>query len=101
MIVQRWTAPLSPSKEQLSILLENEGLEPFSESLPPNEKIIDHRHPFTEVRIILSGELLFNVAGNQMLLRQGDRIEIPANTKHAHTTQGAEPCLCICAHKLA
>lgn len=100
MLITRWQAPLTPTKEQLKILLEQEGLEPFEEVYPSGKKISEHRHPFSEVRIVFSGELLFNIAGNQFILRPGDRLEIPANTKHWHQVQGSTECLCICAQRV-
>jgi quercetin dioxygenase-like cupin family protein len=82
MLINRWQAPQLPTVEQFMMMLDQEGLEPVAEDFAPGMKIGDHRHPFTEVRVVLEGELLFNVAGNQFLLRAGDRLEIPANTKH-------------------
>lgn len=100
MLISRWQAPLKPSRQHAQMILEAEGLEPFEESLAPQEKIHEHRHPFTEVRIVLSGELLYNISGNQVLVREGDRIEIPANTRHSHACQGTTPCFSIYAQKI-
>jgi quercetin dioxygenase-like cupin family protein len=100
MMIQRWQASIKPSKEQLKILMSLEGLEVFEEIYQPSQKISDHRHPFTEVRIIVKGELFFNVAGNQLLLREGDRIEIPANTKHSHACQGTTVCESLVAQRV-
>ena len=100
MIVTRWQAPAVPSREQIRMLLDLEGLEPFTEECEPQKKIGDHRHPFTEVRYVVQGEMLFSISGNQFLLRPGDRVEIPANTKHWHMAQGNEKCLCVCAHRV-
>lgn len=99
MIITRWQAPIVPSKQQLHMILESEGLEPFDETYEPQGKVQDHRHPFAEVRIIASGEMIFNVSGNQFVLRPGDRLEIPANTKHSHVAQGSDPCVCVCAQR--
>ncbi|NUN07519.1 MAG: cupin domain-containing protein [Bdellovibrio sp.] len=99
MIITRWQAPIVPSKQQLHIILESEGLEPFDETYQPQEKVQDHRHPFAEVRIIVAGEMIFNVSGNQFVLRPGDRLEIPANTKHSHVAQGTTDCVCVCAQR--
>ena len=99
MLVTRWQAPIAPTKSQVKMLLEAEGLDPYEEVYSPSIKINEHRHPLGEVRVVLSGELLFNIAGNQFLLRQGDRVEIPANTKHWHINNGQEDCVCVCAHK--
>lgn len=87
MLIQRWQASLVPTKEQIKLMFQNEGLEIIEEDIAPDTKFQEHRHPFSEVRIIVEGELLFNVGGTQLLLRAGDRIEIPANTKHYHMTQ--------------
>jgi quercetin dioxygenase-like cupin family protein len=100
MLITRWQAPMTPSKELVKMMFATEGLDPFEESYEPMTKISDHRHPFGEVRTVISGELLFNIAGNQFLLRPGDRVEIPSNTKHWHTAQGGESCICICAQRL-
>jgi quercetin dioxygenase-like cupin family protein len=81
------------------LLLESEDLEPFEEKFGPQTKIPEHRHPFNEVRMILEGELIFNIAGNQLLLRAGDRIEIPANTRHSYEVRGRDDCVCICGYR--
>lgn len=99
MIITRWQAPMTPNAQQIKLMLEGEGLESFEESYLPNTKINIHRHPFTEVRIVVEGEIHFNISGNQFVLRPGDRVEIPANTKHSTVCQGNIPCLCICAHR--
>ncbi|MEI7973038.1 MAG: cupin domain-containing protein [Bdellovibrio sp.] len=101
MLIHRWQAPIHPDKAFFRKSLAAEGLEPFDENLPSGYKIPDHRHPFGEIRFVVEGELLFNVSGNQVLLRPGDRIEIPANTRHSHSTQGSQTCICVCAHRVA
>jgi quercetin dioxygenase-like cupin family protein len=101
MLITRWQAPLQPDKNFFRKTLSAEGLDAFEEVIQPGQKIPDHRHPFGEVRFVLEGELLFNVAGNQVLLRPGDRIEIPANTRHSHSAQGSIPCVCLCAQRIA
>ncbi|MCB0342828.1 MAG: cupin domain-containing protein [Pseudobdellovibrionaceae bacterium] len=100
MLVRRWQAPRVPDIQQIKILFEAEGLEPFNEEYPKGATVTDHRHPFDEVRMVASGELVMNVAGNKLLLRPGDRITIPSNTKHSMETQGDELCVCVCANKV-
>ena len=99
MIVQRWEAPLTPNKIQITRQYLTEGLEVFEEVYQPQQVVIEHRHPFCEVRTLVEGEMLFNIAGNQFLLRPGDRVEIPANTKHTHTAQGNQPCVCLVGYR--
>jgi quercetin dioxygenase-like cupin family protein len=99
MIVQRWEAPLTPDKTQITRQYLSEGLEVFEEVYHPNQQVVEHRHPFCEVRTLVAGEMLFNIAGNQFLLRPGDRVEIPANTRHTHTAQGNQPCVCLVGYR--
>ncbi|MNT20202.1 Acireductone dioxygenase [compost metagenome] len=99
MIITRWQAPLVPTQQQVNMILESEGLEPAEEIYGPQEKIKEHRHPFAEVRFIIEGEMIFNISGNQFVLRPGDRVEIPANTKHSHVAHGGNRCVCVCASR--
>lgn len=80
--------------------MQSEGLEPFLENYNPQQKVSEHKHPFCEVRMVVEGELLFNVSGNQFLLRCGDKVEVPANTRHSHVAQGQGPCVCVCSQKI-
>ncbi len=99
MIVIRWQAPLRPTKEQALMIFRAEDLQPREEILTTAETYPEHRHPFDEVRMILSGELSFNVNGNQLLLRSGDKIIIPSNTKHSQKVLGQDPCVSLVANK--
>ncbi len=99
MIVQRWEAPLTPDRAQIEQLYQSEGLEIFEEIYHPQQPVMEHRHPFCEVRTILKGEMLCNIAGNQFILRPGDRVEIPANTRHTYTAQGAEACVSLVGYR--
>ena len=100
MLVTRWQAPRLPEKAQIYMMFEAEGLEPLEEILLSGQGIPDHRHPFDEVRMVASGQLLLDIAGNQMLLRAGDKVVIPANTRHSKRAEGPEDCVCICANQI-
>lgn len=100
MLVFRWQAPIVPDKTQISALYEAEGLVPFEEVYSPETGVGDHRHPFDEVRTVVQGEVIFDIAGNKLLLRAGDRIIIPSNTRHSFKVQGQEDCICICANRV-
>ncbi len=99
MLVSRWQAPILPTRQQMALMLESEGLEPQEETISETTRAIEQRHPFDEVRIVVKGQLLLDVAGNRLLLRSGDRILIPANTRHTKQADGGEPCTCIYAMK--
>lgn len=100
MLVTRWQAPRLPEKSQIFMMFEAEGLEPLEEILSAGKGIPDHRHPFDEVRMVASGQLLLDIAGNQMLLRAGDKVVIPANTRHSKRAEGPDDCICICANQI-
>jgi quercetin dioxygenase-like cupin family protein len=99
MVVTRWQAPVLPTPEQIKMIFHAEGLSPIDETLLPKAVIPDHRHPFDEIRMVMSGVLFMNISGNQILLRTGDRIDIPANTRHSKTAEGEEPCICVYANR--
>ena len=99
MIVTRWQAPLKPTKEQALMIFRAEDLQPREEILTQKEVYPEHRHPFDEVRMVLEGELFLNINGNQLLLRSGDKIMIPSNTKHSQKVLSGKSCLCIVANK--
>ena len=100
MIVRRWQAPLVPSIEQVKMMFVAEELEPSEELYPAGAEVTDHRHPFDEIRTVVEGELFVSIAGNQLLLRPGDRVEIPSNTKHSTKAHGDEECKCIVARRV-
>ena len=99
MIVNRWQAPSLPTQEQILMIFEREGLKPVEEVYKSGEEVTDHRHPFDEVRMLVKGSLLIDIAGNRLLLREGDKIVIPSNTRHSKKVQGNQSCVCICSYK--
>ena len=99
MIVTRWQAPVLPSAEQVKMIFEGEGLAPIEETIPAGASVTDRRLPFDEVRMVISGALLMNISGNQILLRSGDRIDLPANTRHSKSANGSEEVVCVVAQK--
>ena len=100
MLITRWQAPIVPAQEQISKMLEAEGLRPYIEIIEKRTEIKDHRHPFDEVRMVASGQMLLNVAGNQLLLRPGDKIVVPSNTRHSKRVDANEDCICVCGQRL-
>lgn len=99
MLVYRWQAPLYPTKEQARMIFLAEDLVPHEEVFTKEENYPDHRHPFDEIRMILEGEIAMNISGNQLLLRPGDKIMIPANTKHSQRVISSTPCVCLVANR--
>ena len=100
MLVSRWQASLLPTKEQILLMYRLEGLKPVEETHPSGAEIAEHRHPFDEVRTVLEGELFVNVSGNKLMLRPGDRIVIPSNTRHSYTVQEGPDCVSLYANRI-
>jgi quercetin dioxygenase-like cupin family protein len=99
MIVVRWQAPSLPSIEQVKMILAAEGMEPQEEVYPADAKVEEHRHPFDEIRMVVSGEIFYNVSGNRLLLRPGDRITIPSNTRHSTSVEATNGCISVIAQR--
>lgn len=100
MIVKRWQASQQPALQQIVSFFTMEGLDPIEENYPQGYSPILHQHPFDEVRVVVDGELIVDVAGNQLLLRSGDRLEIPSNTKHQLSTKADLGCKSLYAKRL-
>ena len=99
MIIKRWLAPIKPSENQIKSFFERENLEYFKETFQAGDEVTDHRHPFDEVRMIVNGELFYNIAGTKLLLREGDKIVIPSNTRHSKKVKSSKECVSICAYR--
>lgn len=99
MLITRWQAPLVPQIDQIKSWFEIEGLEPREEVIHPQESFQNLRHPFDNVIMVARGELILNIAGNKLLLREGDKIVIPSNTKHSKEASGNHHCVYITAQK--
>ncbi len=96
MIVHRWQGVKTLTTEEIKKCYQIKKDQDFVlETIPKGQSIKDHLHGFLEIRILCQGELLCNISGNQILLRPGDKIEIPANTKHSYTNNSKESCNCL------
>lgn len=100
MIIRRWQAPIIPDLKQIRQMFYLEGLKPQPEVLDEGVVIKDRKFPFDEVRIVVSGEMILEIAGNKVLLREGDRVEIPSNTYHSVNAHKGKV-ECLYASKLA
>ncbi len=99
MLIYRWQSSIIPEKEQIRMFFEREGLIPEEEIYRSGESVPKHQHAFDEVRMVCQGEIIFNIAGNHLLLRGGDKIVIPSNTWHSKKVKGSEDCVSFCAFK--
>lgn len=101
MKISRWQADIKPTEEEIRQMFEEEGLEPEIETYAPDAQVREHLHPFDEVRMVAAGTLRYNVAGNEFLLREGDRVDLPSNTRHWTRAEGSADCITIVAHRVS
>lgn len=100
MIVHRWQALQLPNRKQIENIFIDEDLSPQEEVSTPEVTEQYTLLPYAQVRIIVEGQMMMDVDGNKVLLKQGDRIILPANTKHKKYAQGTEKCISLVAHKV-
>lgn len=100
MRITRWRADRTPSQEEMEKMLKDEGLECALEVYPPGGEVKEHRHPFDEIRMIVKGALRCNVAGNEFILREGDRLDLPSNTRHWTKAEPQSECVSLYASML-
>ncbi|MDZ4677836.1 MAG: cupin domain-containing protein [Oligoflexia bacterium] len=101
MRITRWRADRKPTREEIEGVFKDEGMEFVVEDLPAGSEVKDHRHPFDEVRVVVSGAIRYNVAGNEFLLREGDRLDLPSNTRHWTRVEPDEGCVTIYAFRVS
>lgn len=100
MRIVRWRADRKPTQDEVLSILQDEGLECNVETVEAGIEVKDHKHPFDEVRIIVKGALRYNVAGNEFILREGDRLELPSNTRHWTRVEPQSECVSVYGFKV-
>ena len=100
MKITRWRADRKPTQQEVEAMFRDEGFEFIIEELPENSEVKEHRHPFDEIRMVVAGSIRYNVAGNEFLLREGDRLELPSNTRHRTKVEPGANCVTVCAQRV-
>lgn len=100
MKIMRWRADRKPTQEEVEMMFKDEGLEYSVEDYPDSAEVAEHKHPFDEIRMIVSGALRYNVAGNEFIVREGDRLELPSNTRHMTKVEPGAPCVSLYAKRV-
>lgn len=65
----------------------------------PNTYYDWHTHPFNEVRWVLEGEITMGTTEGIVTLRAGDRMDVPAGTRH-WAKVGKEGVVYVCGSKI-
>ncbi len=84
---------------ELRARLADEGLAAQSWGNGPLDHYGEHRHPYDKVLVAAAGSITFHLPELQrdVLLRAGDRLELPRGTLHSADV-GAEGVTCLEAH---
>lgn len=83
----------------LAARLAGEGLRPTSWANDPGDVYAPHAHGFDKVLVCAAGSITFGLParGENVVLRAGDRLELPAGTEH-DAVVGPEGVTCLEAH---
>jgi uncharacterized protein YjlB len=99
-LVTPWAEAVAPTQSMLWSLMSDEGLNPYSWSNGPFDTYSAHSHSYNKVIYVVQGSITFGLPelGQQLTLKAGDRLDLPAGTVHdAHV--GAQGVVCLEAHK--
>ena len=83
----------------LAARLGAEGLRPGSWANGPGDTYGAHAHGFDKVLVCAAGSIVFGLSGSgqRVVLRAGDRLDLPAGTEH-DATVGPDGVTCLEAH---
>ena len=79
------------SANDLREKLSSEGFSIFSWQDGPGAYYSPHSHPHDEYIVVHSGEIVFQIDGEDMLVTAGDALDLPAETVHAAENKGRKP----------
>jgi quercetin dioxygenase-like cupin family protein len=89
-----WTSPELPAGSAILRLLTAEGLTATLWSNAPYDSYPVHSHHYHKVLYVLFGSITFGVAGEQITLNPGDRLDLPKGILHdARVGQAGVVCL--------
>ena len=79
--------------------LAREGLSPSQWGNGPGDTYAPHRHGYDKVLVATAGSITFHLTelGRDVVLSEGERLDLPAGTEHAATV-GPRGVTCFEAH---
>jgi len=92
--VTAWEMGPPPGEEAVLARLAADGMRPHGWDNRPGDRYGWHEHAYHKVLYCVRGTITFHVPGADLLLRQGDRLDLPPGTPHAATV-GAEGVRCV------
>ena len=97
-----WNKDTPPTRVEIEQRLDSEGLTYYSWSNGPGDIYAAHVHTFDKILYVVSGSISFELpnTGKSILLKAGDRLELPAGTWHGAIV-GPDGVICLEAHQAA
>lgn len=96
--VQRWEGPGGPTEESIMNACQSEGLSPYRWGNSPGDRYPAHEHSYHKVLYCLTGSITFSIAGTDLQLLPGDRLDLDPRTQH-EATVGPEGVTCLEANR--
>lgn len=98
--VTRWTGSKHPTLSTITRMMNEQGLRPYRWDTNPNQRLAVRTHGFDKVLYVIEGTMEISLpdSNQRVRLRAGDRIDIPAKTRHASLT-GESGATCLEAAK--
>jgi len=87
-----------PADSALRDAFRAEGLSPYAWSNGPGDRYGVHTHTYDKVLYCARGSITFQVEGEDVTMKPGDRLDLPAGTAHGALV-GPEGCTCLEAHR--
>jgi quercetin dioxygenase-like cupin family protein len=66
-----------------NILSVGNGIMMMESQFEAGTSSYEHSHPHEQITYCLKGEVVFNLEGEETILRAGDQIYVPGNAKHS------------------
>ncbi len=94
--VTRWRGSEHPTFSNITRQMKKEGLRPYMWTNMANHRYGIRSHGYDKVLYVVDGsiELSFPDLGQQLLMRPGDRVDVPAGVRHG-TIVGNKGACCV------
>jgi quercetin dioxygenase-like cupin family protein len=100
MAVHHWDPADGPlSRKALTERLESFGYAVQCYTYPEGTYFGPHTHDVDKIDAVLEGEFLITMAGQKIVLRAGDYLEVPRGTVHSAEVLGLRPVVSLDALK--
>lgn len=98
--VTPWADSTPPIESTLMQVCAEQGLHPYQWSNGPHDTYAAHSHGYDKVIYVVRGSITFGLPqlGEQLNLKAGDRLDLPAGTVH-DAVVGPQGVICLEAHR--